>query len=70
MGSPLSWLVLAISIFRGCGAQLAGAAVQEVGVPNSAASNAHFVSRDVYGLVPIQAQFTPALWALLGELFM
>ncbi|WJH23688.1 prenyltransferase [Pseudarthrobacter defluvii] len=70
LGNPLSWLVLAVSIFAVVAYSAPGLRFKERPFLDSATSSTHFVSPAVYGLVLAQAQFTPALWALLGAFFL
>ena len=70
LGSPLSWLVLAVSIFAVVAYSAPGLRFKERPFVDSATSSTHFVSPAVYGLVLAQAQFTPALWALLAAFFL
>jgi len=70
LGSPLSWLVLAVSIFAVVAYSAPGLRFKERPFLDSATSSTHFVSPAVYGLVLAQAQLTPALWALLGAFFL
>ena len=70
LGSPLSWLVLAISIFAVVAYSAPGLRFKERPFLDSATSSTHFVSPAVYGLVLAQAQFTAPLWALLGAFFL
>lgn len=70
LGSPLSWLVLAVSIFAVVAYSAPGLRFKERPFLDSATSSTHFVSPAVYGLVLAQAQFTPPLWALLGAFFL
>jgi len=70
LGSPLSWLVLAVNIFAVVAYSAPGLRFKERPFVDSATSSTHFVSPAVYGLVLAQAQFTPALWALLGAFFL
>jgi 4-hydroxybenzoate polyprenyltransferase len=70
LGSPLSWLVLAVSIFAVVAYSAPRLRFKERPFLDSATSSTHFVSPAVYGLVLAQAQFTPALWALLGAFFL
>ncbi|MDP9986452.1 4-hydroxybenzoate polyprenyltransferase [Arthrobacter oryzae] len=70
LGSPLTWLVLAVSIFAVVAYSAPGLRFKERPFLDSATSSTHFVSPAVYGLVLAQAQFTPALWALLGAFFL
>ena len=70
LGSPLSWLVLAVSIFAVVAYSAPGLRFKERPFLDSATSSTHFVSPAVYGLVLAQAQFTAPLWALLGAFFL
>ncbi|MFM9274358.1 prenyltransferase [Pseudarthrobacter sp. NKDBFgelt] len=70
LGGPLSWLVLAISIFAVIAYSAPGLRFKERPFLDSATSSTHFVSPALYGLVLAQANFTPALWALLGSFFL
>lgn len=70
LGSPLSWLVLAISIFAVVAYSAPGLRFKERPFLDSATSSTHFVSPAVYGLVLAQAHFTAPLWALLGAFFL
>ena len=66
VGDPLSWLVLAISLFAVVAYSAKGLRFKEQPFLDSITSSTHFVSPAVYGLVLGGAVFTPALWALLG----
>ena len=70
VGSPLSWLVLAISLFAVVAYSAKGLRFKEKPVLDSLTSSTHFVSPAVYGLVLAGAAFTPQLWALLGAFFL
>ncbi|MEO8095986.1 MAG: prenyltransferase [Pseudolysinimonas sp.] len=70
VGSPLSWLVLAISIFAVVAYSAKGLRFKERPFLDSLTSSAHFVSPAVYGLVLAGAVFTPQLWAVLGAFFL
>lgn len=70
LGNPLSWLVLAASIFAVVAYSAPGLRFKERPFLDSATSSTHFVSPAVYGLVLAQAQFTASLWALLGAFFL
>jgi 4-hydroxybenzoate polyprenyltransferase len=70
VGSPLSWLVLAISIFAVVAYSAKGLRFKEKPFLDSITSSTHFVSPAVYGLVLAGATFTPHLWALLGAFFL
>jgi 4-hydroxybenzoate polyprenyltransferase len=70
VGHPLSWLVLAISVF----AVIAYSAprLRFKGRPfvDSLTSSTHFVSPAMFGLVLAGAHFTGGLWALLAAFFL
>ena len=70
VGSPLSWLVLAISIFAVVAYSAKGLRFKEIPFVDSLTSSTHFVSPAVYGLVLADAVFTPELWALLAAFFL
>jgi 4-hydroxybenzoate polyprenyltransferase len=70
VGSPLSWLVLAISVFAVLAYSLPGLRFKERAFVDSITSSTHFVSPAVYGLVLAGALFTPSLWALLAAFFL
>ena len=70
LGSPLSWLVLAISVFAVIAYSAKGLRFKEKPFLDSATSSTHFVSPAVYGLVLAGATFTPALWLILGSFFL
>ena len=70
LGSPLSWLVLAISIFAVVAYSAKGLRFKEIPFVDSLTSSTHFVSPAVYGLVLAGAVFTPELWALLAAFFL
>jgi 4-hydroxybenzoate polyprenyltransferase len=70
VGSPLSWLVLAISVFAVIAYSMKGLRFKERPFLDSLTSSTHFVSPLVYGLVLAGAAFTPALWAVLGAFFL
>jgi len=70
VGSPLSWLVLAISIFAVIAYSAKGLRFKEIAFVDSLTSSTHFVSPAVYGLVLAGAAFTPQLWALLTAFFL
>ena len=69
-GSPLSWLVLAISIFAVVAYSMKGLRFKEVPFLDSVTSSTHFVSPAVYGAVLAGAVFTPALWLILAAFFL
>lgn len=70
VGSPLSWLVLAISLFAVVAYSAKGLRFKEKPFLDSITSSTHFVSPAVYGLVLAGAVFTPPLWAILGAFFL
>ncbi|MBS1673474.1 MAG: prenyltransferase [Actinobacteria bacterium] len=69
LGSPLSWLVLAFSLFAVIAYSVPGLRCKEVPFLDSATSSVHFVSPAVYGLVLAGATPTPALVVLLLAFF-
>jgi 4-hydroxybenzoate polyprenyltransferase len=70
VGSPLSWLVLAVSIFAVIAYSAPGLRFKERPFLDSLTSSTHFVSPAVYGLVLAGATFTPGLYAVLGAFFL
>jgi 4-hydroxybenzoate polyprenyltransferase len=70
VGSPLSWLVLGISVFAVIAYSAPGLRFKERPVLDSITSSTHFVSPAVYGLVLAGAVFTAQLWLLLGAYFL
>ncbi|WP_175339139.1 prenyltransferase [Leifsonia sp. C5G2] len=70
VGSPLSWLVLAFSLFAVVAYSVKGLRFKEVPFLDSATSSIHFVSPALYGLVLAGAVFTPALWLVLLAFFL
>ena len=70
VGSPLSWLVLAVSVFAVIAYSAPGLRFKERPFVDSLTSSTHFVSPAVYGLVLAGAAFTPGLSALLGAFFL
>lgn len=70
VGPPLSWLVLAASLFALVAYSVAGLRFKEVPFLDSATSSFHFVSPALYGLVLAGAVFTPALWLVLVAFFL
>jgi len=70
VGSPLSWLVLAVSVFAVVAYSAKGLRFKERPFLDSITSSTHFVSPAVYALVLAGATFTPQLWALLGAFFL
>ena len=70
VGSPLSWVVLAISLFAVVAYSAKGLRFKEKPFLDSITSSTHFVSPAIYGLVLAGAVVTPQLWALLGAFFL
>jgi 4-hydroxybenzoate polyprenyltransferase len=70
VGSPLSWLVLAVSVFAVVAYSAKGLRFKEKPFLDSVTSSTHFVSPAVYGLALAGATFSPQLWALLGAFFL
>ena len=69
-GNPLSWVVLAISVFAVVAYSAPGLRFKERPFIDSLTSSTHFVSPAIYGFVLATAVFTPALWALLAAFFL
>ncbi|RFA16303.1 prenyltransferase [Subtercola boreus] len=70
VGSPLSWLVLAISVFAVIAYSAPKLRFKERPFLDSLTSSTHFVSPAVYGLVLAGAVFSPGLWAILAAFFL
>jgi len=70
LGNPLSWLVLAISVFAVVAYSAKGLRFKEKPFLDSLTSSTHFVSPAIYGLVLAGAAFTPQLWAVLAAFFL
>jgi 4-hydroxybenzoate polyprenyltransferase len=70
VGSPLSWLVLAVSVFAVIAYSAPKLRFKERPLLDSLTSSTHFVSPAIYGLVLAGAAFTPRLWLLLGAFFL
>jgi 4-hydroxybenzoate polyprenyltransferase len=70
VGTPPSWLVLAISVFAVIAYSVPKLRFKERPVLDSITSSTHFVSPAVYGLVLAGATFTPQLWLLLASFFL
>lgn len=70
VGHPLSWLVLAVSMFAVYAYSAKGLRFKEKPVLDSVTSSTHFVSPALYGLVLANADFTPGLWMILGAFFL
>ncbi|MFG6491561.1 prenyltransferase [Microbacterium sp. P03] len=64
-GSPLSWLVLAISLFFVVFYSAPPLRLKEVPFADSMTSSIHFFSPAVYGLVLAGASWTAPLWAVI-----
>ncbi|WP_127791974.1 prenyltransferase [Agromyces sp. LHK192] len=69
VGSPGSWLVLAISLFAVAAYSVPGLRFKEVPFLDSVTSSVHFVSPAVYGLALAGAPVTGQLVALLAAFF-
>ncbi|WP_413317778.1 prenyltransferase [Agrococcus sp. 1P02AA] len=69
LGDPLSWAVLAVSLFAVVAYSAAGLRFKEVPVLDSITSSTHFVSPAVYGLVLAGAEWSPQLVAILVAFF-
>ncbi len=70
VGSPLSWLVLTVSVFAVAAYSAPGMRFKERPFLDSLTSSTHFVSPAIYGLVLAGAVFTPPLVALLAAFFL
>lgn len=70
VGNPLSWLVLAVSVFAVVAYSAKGLRFKEVPFLDSLTSSTHFVSPALYALVLAGAVFTPALWLVLVAFFL
>ncbi len=70
VGSWLSWIVLAVSVFAVIAYSAPGLRFKERPILDSITSSTHFVSPAVYGLVLAGAAFTPGLWLLLAAFFL
>jgi 4-hydroxybenzoate polyprenyltransferase len=70
VGRPLSWLVLAISLFAVVAYSAPRLRFKERPFLDSVTSSIHFVSPAVFGLVLAGAQFTGGTWALLAAFFL
>jgi 4-hydroxybenzoate polyprenyltransferase len=70
VGSALSWLVLAISVFAVIAYSAPRLRFKERPFLDSLTSSTHFVSPAVYGLVLAGAVFTSQLWLLLAAFFL
>ncbi|QHC59942.1 prenyltransferase [Rathayibacter sp. VKM Ac-2760] len=70
LGSPLSWLILAVSVFAVIAYSAPGLRFKERPFVDSLTSATHFVSPAVYGLALAGTTPTPGLWALLIAFFL
>ena len=70
VGSPLSWLVLSMSMFAVLAYSMKGLRFKEVPFLDSVTSSTHFVSPALYGTVLAGAVFTPVLWLVLAAFFL
>ena len=70
VGNPLSWLVLAISVFAVIAYSAPGLRFKERPFVDSVTSSTHFVSPAIYGLALAGAVFTPQLWMVLAAFFL
>jgi 4-hydroxybenzoate polyprenyltransferase len=70
VGSPLSWLVLAISVLAVIAYSAPRLRFKERPFLDSVTSATHFVSPAVYAFVLAGAVFTGSLWALLAAFFL
>jgi 4-hydroxybenzoate polyprenyltransferase len=70
VGNPLSWFVLAVSVFAVIAYSAPGLRFKERPFIDSLTSSTHFVSPALYGFVLAAVVFTPALWALLAAFFL
>ncbi|MDH6237985.1 prenyltransferase [Cryobacterium sp. CG_9.6] len=70
LGNPLSWLVLAVSLFAVAAYSVPGLRFKERPFLDSITSSTHFVSPAVYGLVLAGATITPQLLSLLIGFFL
>jgi len=69
-GHPLSWPVLAVSLFAVAAYSVPVLRFKERPVVDSVTSSTHFVSPAVYGLVVAGAVWTPGLVAVLAAFFL
>jgi 4-hydroxybenzoate polyprenyltransferase len=70
VGNPLSWFVLAVSVFAVIAYSAPGLRFKERPFVDSLTSSTHFVSPAIYGFVLAGVAFTPSLWALLAAFFL
>jgi 4-hydroxybenzoate polyprenyltransferase len=70
LGDPLSWAVLAVSLFAVAAYSVPGLRFKEVPVLDSITSSTHFTSPAVYGLVLAGAAWSPAAVLALAAFFL
>ncbi len=70
VGSPLSTVVLAVSVFAVLAYSAPRLRFKECPFLDSVTSSTHFVSPAVFGLTLAHAAWTPQLWCLLGAFFL
>ncbi|MEO9095554.1 MAG: prenyltransferase [Microbacteriaceae bacterium] len=70
LGTALSWLILALSLFAVAAYSVPGLRFKEKPFLDSITSSTHFVSPAVYGLALAGTRLTPALVALLVGFFL
>jgi 4-hydroxybenzoate polyprenyltransferase len=70
VGGPVSWIVLAISLFAVAAYSVRGLRFKERPFLDSLTSSTHFVSPAVYGLALVGAEFTAGLLLLLAAYFL
>lgn len=70
VGTPASWIALAVSLFAVLAYSVKGLRFKEIPILDSITSSTHFVSPAVYALVLAGATVTPALVAILAAFFL
>ena len=70
VGDPLSWLVLAVSLFAVVAYSAKGLRFKERPFLDSITSSTHFVSPAVYALVLVDAEWTPVTVAVMVAFFL
>lgn len=70
VGNPLSWLVLAVSVFAVIAYSAPKLRYKERPFLDSLTSSTHFVSPALYGLVLAGAAFSAELWMVLAAFFL
>jgi 4-hydroxybenzoate polyprenyltransferase len=70
VGSPPSWLVLAVSLFAVLAYSVPGLRFKERPVLDSVTSSTHFVSPALYGLVLAGEPIGRSAWLVLGAFFL